>query len=98
MSVVLEHPNAREARQLRRAEIEHAMRCLYRDHTWIDPDGDLPVGTWLLRIHYMDRHLNTMREWLRNANIDSLTPVGELKRYERTRLMWQMIDFLRGER
>lgn len=94
MSVLAEHPNATEARALRRAEIEHAMRCLYRDPTWIDPDGSLEVIIFLRRIHYL--RPDVPKGWMRGACIDPLTTVGELDAHERERLLWQMIRFLKG--
>lgn len=94
MSVVVEHPNALEARDLRRREIEHAMRCLYRDHTWIDPDGDLPVFEWLDRIHYLRD--DVLRAWFRSTRIDPFTPVGCLTKQECRLLIGQMLRFVKA--
>lgn len=93
MSALADHPNALEARDLRRHEIEHAMRCLYRDNTWIDPDGSLEVLAWLRRVHYL--RPGTEVGWLRAARIDPLTPVGDLSVHDRERLVWQMLRFLK---
>jgi hypothetical protein len=90
-----DHPNAVEARALRRAEIEHAMRALYRDAKWI---GDVAAYEWLCRIHYLDPRKGVQRQWLRNARIDGATPVDELSAGQRDRLCWQMLLFLRGQR
>jgi len=102
MSVMVEHPNARDARQLRRAEIEHAIKCLWRDHTWIDPDGDLPILDYLRRVHYLGRtdrdRDRVLTGWLSGASVDPLKPVGELSFPERQRLIWAMVRFLKGER
>lgn len=89
-----EHPNSVDAKQLRRAEIEHAMRCLYRDPKWI---GDMPVHTWLCQIHYLDtaRYKGIQRRWLRNARVDGLCPVDELSADQRNRIIWQLLAFLR---
>lgn len=94
MSALAEHPMALEARDLRRHEIEHAMRCLYRDHTWIDPDGDLEVLAWLRRIHYVRR--GVPEGWLRTARIFPLTFVGDLDAGQRERLVRAMLGFLKG--
>jgi hypothetical protein len=91
-----DHPNTVEARKLRRVEIEHAMRCLYRDPKWI---GDMPVADWLSRIHYLDspRHNGVVLAWLRDARINPLCPVDELAASERDRLIWAMLRFLRAD-
>lgn len=90
-----DHPNAVEARELRRHEIEHAARCLYRDPTWIDRDGTLPVLDWLRRIHYL-RDKQVLR-WIAAAGIsDPLKAVGELSSDERRQLIAQMLRFLKG--
>jgi hypothetical protein len=88
-----EHPNVVGARLLRRYEIEHAMKCLYRDHAWI---GDLAVCFWLDRIHYLRDEI--WRGWLRAARVDGLCPVDALSQIQRDRLIWQMLAFLREEK
>jgi hypothetical protein len=90
-----EHPNVVGARLLRRYEIEHAMKCLYRDHAWIDPDGDLAVCFWLDRIHYLRDEI--WRGWLRAARVDGLCPVSDLSFDQRERVIRQMLAFVREE-
>lgn len=94
MSALAEHPNAREARDLRRQEILHAARALYRDPCWI---GEIKTGDWLLRVHYLREKV--VMGWLEAAGINPWRPVCRLREDQRRALIRQMLAYAKaGER